>query len=304
MSGPSILARLWRTLGGSRPPAPGPFEKDWARLLVGVGMPAHALQDVAEADSLSPHFHYRHYRKPKKGGGWREIAEPDAALKRVQQEVLVRYLNAEAPHPAAVAYRKGSSTADHVWAHAGAEVVVTADVRDFFPSTRAARVEDWWRRREDDATARLLTRLTTLHGGLPQGAPTSPALSNLVNRELDERLARRAQAAGAHYTRYCDDLAFSWPSGWGPPADFEAGVRAALHEFGYELHPEKGWCVHRRRDEPEITGVILTRRGGVRLPERIRRVMQVLARSAGERAARRLEGYQAYAAMVTRRRAR
>jgi RNA-directed DNA polymerase len=307
----SVLAPLWRVLtGGRSSSAPGrgadalSFEADWAGLLAQLGLPPRALRDVVVADSLHPHFHYRHYRKPKKGGGWRDIAEPDALLKRVQQAIIARYFAAEQPHPAAVAYQKGKSTADHVWAHAGAEVLVTADVRDFFPSTRADRVEDWWRERADDDTARLLTRLTTDRCGLPQGAPTSPGLSNFVNRELDGRLARRAEAAGARYTRYCDDLAFSWPHGWGPPSDFERGVRATLHAFGYALHPEKGWCVYHRRDEPEITGVILTRHGGVRLPDRLRGVMQALVRSGDAHDARRLDGYRGYTAMVTRRPAR
>src|SRR5262249_28691608 len=146
-----------------------------------------------------------------------------------------------------------------------------------------------------------LTRLTTLRGGLPQGAPTSPGLSNFINVELDALLARRAEAAGARYTRYCDDLAFSWPNGYGPPSDFERNVRTTLHQFGYALHPEKGWWVHQRRDEPEITGMILTRHGRVRLPERLRQEMQTLARSKEARDLQRLEGYRGYAAMVTHR---
>src|SRR5262249_11044615 len=158
---------------------------------------------------------------------------------------------AKPPHPAATAYCEGKSTADHAWAHAGAEVIVTADVRDFFPSTSSARVEQWWRESVDSETAVLLTLLTTDRGGLPQGAPTSPALSNLVNLDLDAQLLRRAERAGARYTRYCDDLAFSWRHGSGPPSDFERGVRATLHAFGYVLHPEKGWNVYERDDEAE-----------------------------------------------------
>src|SRR5262249_29363620 len=149
----------------------------------------------------------------------------------------------------------------------------------FFPSTQAERIEEWWRERADDDAARLLTLVTTLYGGLPQGAPTSPGLSNFVNRELDERVAVRAAAAGARYTPYCDGLAFSWPVGGGLPSGFERNVRAALHEFGYALHPEKGWRVYERRDEAEVTGVVLTRHGGVRLPDRLRQVMQDLSRS-------------------------
>jgi hypothetical protein len=303
----AILASLWRTLKGGRPAAQGPgagtapFAADWAALLARRGLPPQALRDVVETGSLQPHFHYRHFRKPKKDGGWREIAEPDAALKRVQHEIIARYFQDEQPHPAAVAYQKGKSTAEHVWAHAGSEVVITADVEDFFPSTRADRVERWWRERVDEDMARLLALLTTLDGGLPQGAPTSPGLSNFVNRDLDALLARRAEAAGARYTRYCDDLAFSWTNVFGPPSGFERGARAALHEFGYVLHPKKGWRVYQRHDEPEITGVVLTRHGGVRLPDRLRRVMHALARSNDARDAQRLEGYQGYAAMVTRR---
>jgi hypothetical protein len=278
-----------------------PFEADWASLLARLGLPPHALRDVLRTGSLHPHFSYRRYTKPKKDGGRREITEPDAALKRVQQQVLVRYLAGEAPHPAAVAYQKGKSIADHAWAHAGAELLITADVQDFFPSTRAERVADWWHEHVGGDLARLLTLLTTDRGGLPQGAPTSPALSNVVNVELDARLAERAAWVGARYTRYCDDLAFSWAGGVGPPADFETGVRMTLHEYGYALHPEKGWRVAQRRDEPRVTGVVLTRQGRVRLPDELQRVMLKLAWSRSPRDIQRLEGYRGYEAMVTRR---
>lgn len=305
----SIFTPLLRTLAGERPssaPVNGDtassFDADWASWLARAGLPPTVLCDILASGSLHPHFSYRRFFKPKLNGRRRELAEPDPLLKRIQYEIAARHLRAEQPHPAAVAYQKGKSTANHVWAHAGAAIIVTADVRDFFPSTRADRVEAWWRERVDSDAARLLTLLTTDRGGLPQGAPTSPALSNLVNVEMDARLSARASAAGARYTRYCDDLAFSWSVGVGPLADFDRGVRAVLHEFGYALHPEKGWLVFRRGDEPEVTGAVLTRSGRVRLPERLRRVMRSLARSDDPRDLERLKGYQGYAAMVTKRR--
>jgi RNA-directed DNA polymerase len=299
----AAFAPLLHALTGGRVATSGavPLGSDWGELLDQLGLPRCAFQEVAAAGSLHPHFHYRHFAKAKKDGGRREIVEPDVKLKRVQHEISARYFRAEQPHPAAVAYRRKRSVADHVWPHAGAEVLVTADVEDFFPATRTERVEDWWRARVADGLARLLTLLTTYRGGLPQGAPTSPGLSNSVNQELDERLACRAGAAGACYTRYCDDMVFSWRGGSGPPSDFENGVRAALHEFGYALHPKKGWRVYHRRDEPEITGVILTRHGGVRLPEPLRRAMRTLRRSGDPRDADRLAGYRGYAAMVRKR---
>jgi RNA-directed DNA polymerase len=304
----SIFAPLWRTLSDKRS-APAPevddravsFEAVWTRQLARLGLLPGVLRDVIASGALYPHFRYRRFNKTKRDGGRREIAEPDPRLKRLQHEIVARYFGSERPHPAAVAYQKGKSTAHHIWAHAGAEILITADIRDFFPNTRADRVEAWWRERASTDAARFLTVLTTDRGGLPQGAPTSPGLSNFVNFELDARLARRAAAAGARYTRYCDDLAFSWPVGSCPLADFERGVRSALHEFGYALHPEKGWRVYGRGDEPEVTGAILTRTGRVRLPDRLRRLMRTLARSADPRDAQRLEGYKGYAAMVTRR---
>jgi RNA-directed DNA polymerase len=307
MSLRSILASLLRTLTGGRPRAPRPpqadisaFESSWAGLLSRLGLPSSALRDVMEAGSLHPHFHYRHFTKSKRDRSRREIAAPDVKLKRVQHEILTRWFRNQQPHAAALAYRQGKSTADHAWAHAGAEVVITADVQDFFPSTRHWRIEDWWRQCVEDDVARLLTLLTTYQGGLPQGAPTSPALSNFVNHEMDERLAQRAEAAGARYTRYCDDLAFSWRQGTEPSSDFEAGVRAALHEYGYALHPEKGWRIQYRRDEPELVGVVLTRQGRVRLPDELRQRMHALSRSGNPRAAERLAGYRGYEAMISK----
>jgi RNA-directed DNA polymerase len=308
MSLRSFLASLFR-----RSPSPGPrradalaFEAGWANLLAKLGLPPSALRDVLEADSLHPHFHYRHFTKPKRGGR-REIAAPDVKLKRLQHEIIARYFANQQPHPAALAYRRGKSTADHVWAHAGADVLITADIKDFFPTTREWRVENWWRERVEEDLARLLTLLTTERGGLPQGAPTSPALSNFVNRELDVRLSQRAYAVGARYTRYCDDLAFSW-RGTEPPSDFETGVRTMLLEFGYTLHAEKGWRVQYRRDEPELVGVILTRRGRVRLPDAMHETMRALEQSDDPRDAERLAGYEGYEAMIVcppgRRRAR
>ena len=264
-------------------------------------LPETAFHDVLASGSLHPHFHYRHFSKPKKDGGRREIVEPDANLKRLQRELMARYFEGEQPHPAAIAYRRNKSIANHVWPHAGAEWLITADVADFFPATCEGRIEEWWRERVDTNVARLLTILTTYRGGLPQGAPTSPGLSNFVNRQLDERLAGRAGAAGARYTRYCDDMVFSWPRGLDQPSDFEIGVRATLHEFGYILHPNKGWRVHQRRDEPEITGVILTRHGRVRLPDHLRRVMRGLGRSNNPHDACRLAGYIGYQAMIQKR---
>ena len=298
----AVFTPLFRVLGSrGEDPVPVLAGKEWADLLAEREIPPETFREILTAGSLHPHFHYRHFTRPKKASGIRSIHEPDAALKRIQREVVARYFASEQAHPAAMAYQHGKSIAHHVWPHAGAELLITADVQDFFPSTKAGRVEDWWRERVDGRAARLLTLLTTYQEALPQGAPTSPGLSNFLNRELDERLARRSAATGAQYTRYCDDMVFSWHRGHGPPSDFANGVRATLSEFGYALHPKKGWQVHYRRDEPEITGVILTRNGKVRLRDAMRRTMDELAVSDHPQDAERLAGCLAFEAMLAER---
>ncbi len=101
----------------------------------------------------------------------------------------------------------------------GKAVVLKMDLRNFFPTTTAARVERYFRIAgwSKEASA-LLTRLCTYEGALPQGAPTSPRLSNLVNHPMDARLAALAAASGAVYTRYADDMTFSLDESTAPAA--------------------------------------------------------------------------------------
>src|SRR5205085_8948548 len=86
-------------------------------------------------------------------------------------------------------------------------------LKDFFPSTAAGRVHRYFRTIGwNRPAARLLTRLCTHHDGLPQGAPTSPRLSNLLNYRLDCRLTAMARKLGAGYSRYADDITLSFPT--------------------------------------------------------------------------------------------
>lgn len=255
------------------------------------------------AGKFPPNYGYRHFSVPKSDGSRRELSEPHAALKALQYKILEKLLTAK-PHPAAIGYRKGMSIADHAWAHAGARTLITADIADFFPSTARYRVRQFWREHpkcKSEDSVQLLTNLTTLRGGLPQGAPTSPMLSNLVNRPLDQRLTQVAQAHGAHYTRYADDMVFSWRERARPPSDFEALVRRILAMYGYRLHVQKGWQVWHASDAPLVTGVQLTTDGKVDLPPPMLQRMKALAQSPDAADQLRLAGYEGYRRMIRRR---
>lgn len=250
---------------------------------------------IVDNHSLHPYFHYRHFTKPKKSGGTREIVEPDHKLKRIQSQISKLYLQRADVHPAAMGFRRKHSIADHAWAHVGAEVIITADIVDFFPNTSRRRVRDWWGSRvETEQLAELLTILTTYRGGLPQGAPSSPFLSNTVNYDMDVKLTRHTQQHGGNYTRYGDDMVFSWYHS--PPADFEHAIRSVLREFGYEINAKKGWQTYHRADEPEITGVILRKHGKVEIPPELKRKIKQLERDDDQQA--RLAGYHGYQNMV------
>lgn len=170
---------------------------------------------------------YVQFTIPKSSGEPRTITAPRIKLKRIQRKILDEVLAKLAPHEAAHGFVRGRSVLSNARPHKGAKLVVKMDLRDFFPSISYNRVvglfssygfadEVAW------ALAGLVTHRAVLPDGfvlwpgvLPQGAPTSPALANLLCRRLDSRLSGLAKRAGAAYTRYADDMTFSFKV---PPA--------------------------------------------------------------------------------------
>jgi RNA-directed DNA polymerase len=252
--------------------------------------------ELLERQNLYPMLPYRHFKRRKDDGGFRELAEPDPLLKNIQTRILAVYLKNAAVHRAAMGYRPKLSIANHVWAHVGAKVVITADIQDFFPSSREHRIRAWWASQfASESAVELATLLTTYRGSLPQGAPTSPALSNLVNFGLDDLLSRKIERSGGTYTRYVDDMVFSWQGNYPPESSIRQSIGAALHEFGYELNAEK-WHEYCAEDEPEITGVILRKHGKVTIPKAMQQKIKQLERN--EPNSPRLAGYRGFQKMV------
>ncbi len=258
---------------------------------------------MSEAELAAVRPAYSTFKIPKRSGGQRTINAPHPALKTAQRRVLRRLLTRLKAHPAATAYEHGHSIATHAAFHAGRAVVVRMDLRDFFTSTKAARVRAYFGRIGwDAAAADRLTALCTHEGGLPQGAPTSPRLSNLLNWQLDARLQKLADKLGARYSRYADDLTFS----------FESDDRRRLHSLiscaklaveacGYELHMKKKLHIRRRHQRQVVTGLVVNERA--RLPRETRRWL----RAVEHRIARggqptitgpQLAGWRALAAMI------
>ena len=136
-----------------------------------------------------------------------------------------------------------TSTASHVTDHVGAPIAYAFDFTNFYPSVRPTLVERAIRQllQFSPSTARLMTQLCTLDGGLPQGASTSTGLANLVPLLNEYELVSRLSARGFKYTRYIDDILIS--SQIKPNSQTESWLFCELEEFasrlGLTLHPGK-----------------------------------------------------------------
>jgi retron-type reverse transcriptase len=219
---------------------------------------------------------YDQFTIPKRSGGTRTILAPQPKLKALQRRVLRRLLGRLKAHPAAMGFERGRSIVINARPHLGAAVVLRMDLRGFFPSTATHRVREYFTAIGWGSEAvYLLVKWCTCDGGLPQGAPTSPRLSNLVNYQMDCRLHRLAGAVGAAYTRYADDITFSFE------ADSHAAVAAAIRgtkeivgEYGYRLHHKKKLSIRRRHQRQEVNGLVVNER--IALPRETRRRLRAI----------------------------
>jgi retron-type reverse transcriptase len=262
-----------------------------------MGLAADELKSIKPA--------YAEFTIPKRSGGERRVRAPERRLKGVQRLLLHRVFGRLRAHPAAHGFERGRSIATNAALHAGKAVVVKLDVRDFFDSTRAGRVRRYMRRigwsREASA---LIERLCTHKGGLPQGAPTSPRLANLVNFGLDAAMTTLARRLGADYTRYADDLTISFDRD--DARAIGKAIRFARRIFkkeGYELHDRTKLRVMRRHERQLVTGLVVNERPA--LPRRTRRWLRAVEhrRASGRRATigdAQLQGWRAYRSMVER----
>ena len=296
------------------------------QLAEALGLTVPQLRWLAYHREAATRVHYRRFVIPKRGGGERAIWAPLPKLKAAQHWILRNVVEKLPVHGAAHGFLPGRSIVTNAAAHTGARAVVKVDVKDFFPTVTLPRVKGVFRKagyREQVAT--LLALLCTesprevveLDGQtyyvalgprcLPQGAPTSPALTNTLCLRLDRRLAGLAAKLGYRYTRYADDLTFSLPEGHkGKPrlGALLGLVRRVVEAEGFRPHPDKT-RVARRGGRQRVTGLVVNGAGPPRAPRALRRRLRAAAHNLkqgkplpeGESVAR-LAGYAAYVNMT------
>lgn len=222
-----------------------------------LGKSPEALQKLAENPA------YQQFYIPKPGGEKRFIQHPDPVLKGVQS-TLNRYLQAmyyrikpNCTHGfilSPVGEVQPRSIYTNAMAHVRGHWFLNVDIQHFFHAVTARHLMNWFRDVcwFSKPLADLLVRLCCCNGRLPMGAPTSPVLSNLIFYFSDYRLDTLAREHDGVFTRYADDLTFSFPR---PPADeFLEAVRFQLMKEGFVLN-EKKTRLQGRLECPEITGL-------------------------------------------------
>jgi RNA-directed DNA polymerase len=242
-----------------------PIIYDQAHLAQLVGYDLTYLWGAA----YSTEFFYRKFLVSKKSGGDREISEPLPSLKEIQRWILDNILNQCAPSRFAKGFILHRSIRDNARFHRNQPLVLKLDIKDFFPSIKAGRVYNFFKRLGyQKAVTQLLTSLCILNGQLPQGAPTSPALSNLISIRIDKRLAGFALKEKIRYTRYADDLTFS---GSFRPGQVIKLVRKVLKDEGYQLNEAKTRLMERHQRQA-VTGIVVNEK--LQAPREMRRELR------------------------------
>ena len=250
-----------------------------------LGLSTSRLRWLAYHADVDTGSHYVRFTIPKRDGSARQITAPKPELKRVQRTLLDRLLDRLTVHNAAHGFIASRSIQTNALVHAGADVVVKVDIKDFFPSITFPRVKGLLRHAGlTEQVATVVALLCTesprdvvtfdRHGvsdtlyvatgprALPQGSPASPMITNAICLRLDKRMAGLARRHGCTYTRYADDLTFSFKERGDqatPVGPLLHGVRLILAGEGFVLHDKKT-TVMGGGTRQVVTGLVVNQR--------------------------------------------
>lgn len=275
--------------------------------------------------------HYHRWHVPKRDGSLRLISAPKPELKGAQRWIARNITEHLPVHGAAHGFVPGRSTVTNAAVHAGAQVVVKLDLEGFYPTITMPRVKGLMRKAGyGEQVATVLALLCTesprevieLRGkphhvaigprSLPQGAPTSPSITNALCLRLDRRMQGLASKLGFRYTRYADDLTFSWHAeGEAPVGKLLHRVRSIVGSEGFAVHPRKTRVMRSGRRQ-KVTGLVVNAPSSAegapevapaRVPRKLRRTLRAALHNRGKGkdgpdSLDRLHGFAAYVYMT------
>ena len=310
-----------------------PLISKHTQLASAVNLTVPQLKGLCYQQEVASNIPYTHFTINKRNGTPRQIWSPIPRLKFVQRWILENILNNLMTHGAAHGFVRGKSIITNAAVHRNSALLIKLDVKDFFPSVHWRRVKGVFRHAGyPEQIATLLALLCTesprqmvqqngktyyvalSDRALPQGAPTSPALTNIVCLNLDRRLTGLAEKIGLRYSRYADDLTFSLPANStsiknaAQPSDHNhligqllGSVHKILQEEGFILNNDKTRVI-RMGNQHNVTGMVVNGEGVPRVPRKIKRMLRAslhnLALGQPLREGETLETLSGYAAWI------
>lgn len=201
---------------------------------------------------FSPKSHYRMFKLKKRRGGFREINVPFPALLECQYWIYHNILSNIPINYCAHGFAKKKSIITNAKVHLNQSILLKIDLKDFFPSISKDRVIALFHRLGySPKLSFFLASICCLNDCLPQGAPTSPQLSNIVSIKLDKRLLAFAKKFELKYTRYADDIAIS---GDKIPVKFLDYISNIIVDEGFQINTNKTQ-LHNKKGKRILTGV-------------------------------------------------
>ena len=237
---------------------------------------------------------YGTFTIPKRDGSARTICAPRATLRMVQRRILDNILAPVAIHKAAHGFVRGRSTVSNARAHVGANLIIKFDLENFFPTVNYRRVVGMFASLGYPAgqckfsstptstwVSGTLARLCCYtederkwgSGYTPQGAPTSPMITNILCRRMDTRLTGLAKSFAGVYTRYADDMTFSFRGDEPSIGKFRWWVTQICDQEGFKIKDSK-FRVVRRSQRQTVTGLVVN--DVVRIPREDRRRIRAI----------------------------
>lgn len=228
-------------------------------------------QAIKLAEKVASGNMYQQKSIPREGKEPRILSIPDPYLKNVQRRILNRILIPIEVNDAAHGFMKHRSIFTTLESHTGKRVVIVIDIRNFFDTITAKRVCGMFKSiRFEPKDAAVLAKLCCYKDKLPQGAPTSPMIANIICRKLDSRLAGLTGKKGYAYTRYADDLIFS---GDERLIRLIPLFKQIIKEEGFEIAEEK-FRIMRSGARQRVLGLNVNTQ--VSIPRKVRRIIRAM----------------------------
>ncbi len=214
---------------------------------------------------------YTKFRVPKKSGGYRTIHSPQGSLGIIQRKLSQVLFAVYRPRPSVHGFAVSRSIITNAQAHVKKKFVLNVDIKDFFGSINFGRVRGLFIANPyklDEKVATILAQICCFDDKLPQGAPTSPIISNLICSKMDSELQRFSKQYGLLYTRYADDITLSSNRNELPTSlvsSYEKGLpniilgdelRSIIEKNGFQINEAKVRLAYKTQKQ-EVTGLIV-----------------------------------------------